>query len=531
MKSTLLICVKDAFTLYHKQQEEHPLPALGPALPALGHALAGSTGTAISNLCIYPLDLIITRLQVQRQLRKTSSTAEDGEYDGVFDATEKIYNNEGGLSAFYAGITQDTGKSIADSFLFFLFYNYLRQNRLQKHGTPTTSLPVLDELAVGSLAGACSKFFTTPIANIVTRKQTASMISARPSSQRIEPSVNDIVSQIRSEKGIQGFWSGYSASLVLTLNPSITFFLYETFKRTLLPRSRRDDPGARITFLMAAVSKAIASTITYPFSLAKARAQVGSKPTMNPNEAREIKSEVSAAISTSQDKPPRERQGNAKKAGRDARHTAARSTAFSTILKIYREEGPAALYEGIWGEIFKGFFSHGITMLVKEAVHKAIIQLYYMILRALKKFPTPGEAMGQAQDMASSVNTTALDAVARSGEMAGSAYDKASASMSGAYSTAADKVGDMVDGAKNATSQLATSNGTAGARAGTGAANRSSVGLGDAYEKAAIAGYNTRASATKGNTGPDAGSVLGDAIQDVGNVGKNVRPCGEPGES
>jgi hypothetical protein len=67
---------------------------------------------------------------------------------------------------------------------------------------------------VGALAGACSKFFTTPIANIVTRKQTAAMISARAGAKSTELSVSDIASTIRSEKGIQGFWSGYSASLV-----------------------------------------------------------------------------------------------------------------------------------------------------------------------------------------------------------------------------------------------------------------------------------------------------------------------------
>jgi len=224
----------------------------GPALPALGHALAGSTGTAISNLAIYPLDLIITRLQVQRQLRKSSSTPDEGEYKGVIDAFQQIYNNEGGLAALYTGVLQDTGKSIADSFLFFLFYNYMRTRRLQKHGGKSTALPVLDELSVGALAGACSKFLTTPISNIVTRKQTAAMVSARSGSKSAELSVADIARTIRSEKGVQGFWSGYSASLVLTLNPSLTFFLYEFFKR-LLPRSRRDDPGAKIIFLMAAV--------------------------------------------------------------------------------------------------------------------------------------------------------------------------------------------------------------------------------------------------------------------------------------
>lgn len=115
--------------------------------------------------------------------------------------------------------------------------------------------------------------------------------------------------------------------------------------------------------------------------------------------------------------------------------------------------------------------------------------------------------------------------------MASTAYDKASTSVSGVYTTAADRVSDMVDGAKNATNQLGTSKGTAGARAGTGSANRSSVGLGDAYEKAAIAGYNTKANATKGAASPEAGKVVGDVGKEVGNVGRNVRPGGEPGES
>jgi hypothetical protein len=339
-------------------------------LPALGHALAGAAGTAISNLSIYPLDLIITRLQVQRQLQKTSSTPDEGEYDGVIDAFDKIYNKEGGITAFYSGVLQDTGKSIADSFLFFLFYNYHRTRRLQANGSHSKNLPALDELGVGALAGACSKFFTTPIANIVTRKQTASMVAARSKKSTTEPSVSDIAAEIRSEKGIQGFWSGYSASLILTLNPSITFFLYEFFKRSLLPKSRRDDPGARITFLMAATSKAIASTITYPFSLAKARAQASSK---------------------SPDEGLTEKGGSEK-----AKKIAQRSTVFTTILEIYKRDGPAALYEGVLGEILKGFFSHGITMIVKESIHKLIIQTYYLLLKALNKYPSPAELTAQA---------------------------------------------------------------------------------------------------------------------------------------
>lgn len=368
---------------------------------------------------------------MQRQLRASSHTPNEGEYKGVLDAFEQIYNKEGGLSAFYTGIIQDTGKSIADSFLFFLFYNYMRVHRLQKHGGNATSLPVLDELSVGALAGACSKFFTTPISNIVTRKQTAAMISARHGTVTLSPSVAEIAHSIRAEKGIQGFWSGYSASLVLTLNPSITFFLYEFFKRCL-PRSRRDEPGARLTFLMAAVSKAVASTITYPFSLAKARAQISSTPPVKSGTPSQLKSEASRIQNISQ----------AEKVGREASRAAKKSTVFATILDIYRTEGPAALYEGVLGEILKGFFSHGITMLVKERIHKLIIQTYYVLLRALNQYPSPTELASQAgsaiQDRASQAGSAIQDGAEKAGGLVKEGYGNVS-----------ERIGDVVKGGKD----------------------------------------------------------------------------------
>jgi hypothetical protein len=421
--------------------------------------------------------LIITRLQVQRSLRKSSSTPSEGEYKGVLDAFEQIYNKEGGLSAFYTGVLQDTGKSIADSFLFFLFYNYLRSYRLQKHGTKATTLPAFDELAVGAFAGACSKFLTIPISNIVTRKQTASMISARSSSTTSSsPSVSEIAHSIRSEKGLQGFWSGYSASLVLTLNPSITFFLYETFKRAFLPRAKRDDPDARMTFLMAAMSKSIASTITYPFSLAKARAQTSSSPPVDPDSAEKAKDEVEHAHNKSQ----------AEKAGRDVKNVAKRSTVFDTILKIYKTEGAAALYEGVWGEILKGFFSHGITMIIKEATHKLIIQAYYMILKALNKYPSPSQLANQA-------GVAIQDAGERAGEMVKDGYDGV-----------AEKVGGMVESSKEAMGMTAERAGVVGSNATEVTKNAEDL-----------------ASKEAGHLLGNAQHMLGGKIEDVG---KGIKP-------
>ena len=256
-------------------------------------------------------------------------------------------------------------------------------------------LPVIDELSVGFLAGGFSKLLTTPIANIVTRKQTSSMLSGRDPSKNIDHgSLSSIASQIRAEKGVQGFWSGYSASLVLTLNPSLTFFFFEAFKRTILPRSQRQNPSPQATFLLAAISKTMASTITYPFSLAKSRLQ-----SYSGLDQREGSSTVKLEDTASRKKTP--------------------SNVFTVILRIAQTEGLSALYEGLGGEVMKGFFSHGITMIVKEAAHKLVIQLYYTILKMLRKYPSP-------EELAGSLKQQAVQVAENIGELAGSAKEQSS---------------------------------------------------------------------------------------------------------
>lgn len=219
---------------------------------------------------------------------------------------------------------------------------------------------MLDELAIGILAGSFSKLFTTPLANIVTRKQTAAS----------NKKTREIAAQIRSEKGLKGFWSGYSATLILTLNPSITFFLNEVLKYTLLSREKRSKPSPATTFLFAALSKAAASSITYPFSMAKTRAQVsGNAGTSNENFNNE---NTLLTLLTPQ--------------------------ILSNVVSIARREGPAALYSGLPGEVLKGFFSHGFTMLAKDAVYSLIVKFYYLILLILRKYPSPEELIERARE-------------------------------------------------------------------------------------------------------------------------------------
>ncbi|OTA95116.1 hypothetical protein M434DRAFT_69839, partial [Hypoxylon sp. CO27-5] len=345
-------------------------------LPALHHAISGSAGTLISTCALYPLSLVITRLQAQRQLQRegranssnnasgnTTTTGPNGRgaatgpaqeptYAGITEAFSRIWSSGGGPKAFYTGLGQDAVKSVLDSFLFFLFYEWFRSARLQassrrgrgRRAGEVPGLGVLEELAVGMAAGACSRFFTTPIANVVTRKQTASFVDA---CGRDEVSVREIVDSIRKE-GLSGFWSGYSASLVLTLNPSITFFLQEFLKKKTVSSEKWDNPGPAMTFLLAAISKSIASAVTYPFQTAKTRLQTG------------VPAQAMRAV---------------KNFGKQS--------IFGTVAQIARTEGIRSLYDGLPAELLKGFLSHGTTMLAKGVVHRMLFRLYFIIAGAL----------------------------------------------------------------------------------------------------------------------------------------------------
>jgi hypothetical protein len=386
--------------LWHQAQETESKTSIlgGPALPALGHAISGSLGSAISTVVTYPLSLVITRLQVQRQL-KNERAGEDVDYNSILDAIEKIYVREGGIPAFYAGCLQDSAKSMADSFLFFLAYDFIRRGRLTSQGSTSKRLPIHEEIGVGMLSGAFAKLLTTPIQNIVTRKQTAAMVAARSSNSTSSSSLSarDIALQIRHEKGIKGFWSGYSASLVLTLNPALTFLFHETLLRMLVKREKRSDPGARVTFLIAAASKVMASTITYPFSLAKSRAQVSSN---SPDDA------STERISE---------KDSLKDASNKVATNVRRRTVFDAVIRIAREEGLQGLYQGLGGELTKGFFSHGLTMLLKERIHKLVIQLYYLVLKAMKRYPSPEELAKLAGDKAADLKDSVDEKISAAG--------------------------------------------------------------------------------------------------------------------
>ncbi|KAK6952987.1 hypothetical protein Daesc_005284 [Daldinia eschscholtzii] len=428
-------------------------------LSALHHAVSGSAGTLISTCALYPLSLAITRLQAQGQSHReearlssssSSSRGSDGDITptgptapaaaaatapgparepppdggGITEAFSRIWSSGGAPKARYTGLARDAARSALDSFLFFLFYEWFRsvglgfgagssrgrQGRRADRSVLGSGLGicgVLEELAIGVAAGACSKLFSTPIANVATRKQTASLANGD------DASVRDIIDGIRKEQGLRGFWSGYTTDLVHTLNPSIAFFLQEFLKKKTASVYRWDNPGAYITFLLAAISKTIATTITYPFQTASTRLQTGDvsspksssssggkaaeKPTTEEGTAafelpKQWKSPRKVSFRENL-APPEQFPGCDRDPTSDALRAIknfGKSSVFGAALQIARTEGVGALYKGIFGELVKGSLGHGTTMLAKDVVHRMLFKLYFVVAGALAEMRARG---------------------------------------------------------------------------------------------------------------------------------------------
>jgi len=128
------------------------------------------------------------------------------------------------------------------------------------------------ELLLGALAGALAQIFTIPVSVIAVRQQIAS--NSRP---MIERTYADIVSEVPesevdnsfvsvgrkiiNEDGISGLWLGLKPSLVLTVNPAITYGVYERVKSVILNGTGVQKMTPWIAFFVGAFSKTLATIV------------------------------------------------------------------------------------------------------------------------------------------------------------------------------------------------------------------------------------------------------------------------------
>ncbi|KAJ3142590.1 ADP/ATP carrier protein [Physocladia obscura] len=302
-----------------------------PKPSPLADACAGAAGAVFANTLVFPLDVIKTRLQTQNKL----VTGGHDHYHDSLDAFLRILKKEG-LAGLYSGLGAGLFGTVASAFSYFYFYSTIRARHVasipagQEISTPA-------ELLMGALAGALCQIFTLPIAVITTRQQTA------PPLERL--SFVDTFQTILADEGPQGLWKGFKASMVLCVNPAITYGAFERVKAIWI----RNKIAAAVAkgsqnnvslssgevFLIGALSKTLATVVTYPYIMAKVRMQWS---------------------------PPKSTSDLTEKEQASLRYKGS----IDVLKKVFATDGIAGWYKGMNAQIVKAVLCQAILFVSKE---------------------------------------------------------------------------------------------------------------------------------------------------------------------
>lgn len=249
---------------------------------------------------------------------------------------QKIYAKKGVLG-LYSGLAGTILGVASTNFAYFYWYGLIRNTytskrelRARARGEPAPGdLSTAVELALGALAGALAQLFTIPISVVTTRQQT----STQPES--LVQTARSVVAQ----DGVSGLWRGLKASLVLVINPSITYGSYERLKNLLFHGKSHLKPGEN--FLLGALSKSMATIATQPLIISKVMQQSGGGG--KNKDDKKFNSFVDA------------------------------------LVYLAKNEGLAGLFKGIGPQITKGILVQGLLFMFKDQVELLIVLLIRLV--------------------------------------------------------------------------------------------------------------------------------------------------------
>ncbi|KAF9068964.1 adenine nucleotide transporter [Rhodocollybia butyracea] len=334
-------------------------------LTPLAAALAGALSACFSTAVVYPLDVAKTRIQA---LPKSK-----GNDLSMFALIIRIFKREG-LVALYRGFGATMLNTFSMQYAYFFFYSFVRNSYISRltqklpKGSKVPPLSTAAELLLGAIAGALAQIFTIPVSVIATRQQVGRITktsSELPSnstdvSEPIVPSDDSFISvakEIIAEEGVGGLWLGIKPGLVLTVNPAITYGMYERVKSLLLLakiKAGSDDKlSAYQSFVVGSLSKTLATVVTYPYIMAKVRIQARS-----------------ADIETDPEQS----------APHTFHHTKSKHPgALNVLSKVLKREGITGWYQGMQAQIIKAVLSQALLFMSKEQFERWTFALIVLV--------------------------------------------------------------------------------------------------------------------------------------------------------
>ncbi|MCJ1467778.1 hypothetical protein MMC07_006403 [Pseudocyphellaria aurata] len=302
----------------------------------IAHALAGAGGGLLSMTLTYPLITLSTRAQVESK-RAQSST---------YDAARRIVQREG-LAGLYSGLDSALFGISVTNFVYYYWYEWTRAlftRAALRAGRASKKLTTVESMIAGALAGSATVLITNPIWVINTRmtarsseSPTSLPSSSTPQKPRKPSTIGTLLSLFR-EEGPTALFAGVFPALILVINPILQYTIFEQLKDALERRRGRVLP--RDAFVLGAIGKLLATSITYPYITIKSRMHVAKKEGPQDN-------------------------------------------MIGSLKRVVREEGWGGLYKGIGPKVTQSVITAAFLFAFKDALYAASVQARRKVPAAL----------------------------------------------------------------------------------------------------------------------------------------------------
>ncbi|TXG62142.1 hypothetical protein EZV62_013505 [Acer yangbiense] len=191
-------------------------PGEEPKIPIPASLVAGACAGVTSTLFTYPLELVKTRLTIQRDV-----------YNGILDAFVKIVRDEG-PGELYRGLAPSLIGVIPYAATNYFAYDSLR--KAYRKVFKQEKIGNMETLLIGSLAGAISSSATFPL-EVARKHMQVGAVSGR----QVYKNVLHALSSILEKEGLPGLYKGLGPSCMkLVPAAGISFMCYEACKKILV---------------------------------------------------------------------------------------------------------------------------------------------------------------------------------------------------------------------------------------------------------------------------------------------------------
>ncbi|CDR36618.1 RHTO0S02e04610g1_1 [Rhodotorula toruloides] len=297
------------------------------------HAVAGAAGGCIAMAVTYPLVNLSTRSQVEAKSKKESTRS----------AALKVIQRDG-IAGLYDGLSSSLLGIAVTNGIYYLCFEEARAVVLKSRKGTRATLSTLESILVSAFAGAATSVLSNPIWVVNTRQTVRTTVASDPTAPAGKKVIEKrrtiwqtIIDILRTD-GPAAFFHGLGPALILVSNPILQFTLFEQLKNFILRRralrlTKGNANAPPLTdldfFLLGAVTKLFATSVTYPYLTVKARMQAGNA---------EGKSYTSS---------------------------------LDGLRKIIAREGPQGLYKGIAPKLTQSVATAALLFLAKEKIYNA----------------------------------------------------------------------------------------------------------------------------------------------------------------